>query len=44
MERSGVFDIQSHSHYHAQVFIPVKRIDFYHPGFDANPLGLDIPG
>ncbi|MCO5205971.1 MAG: polysaccharide deacetylase family protein [Anaerolineae bacterium] len=43
MERSGVFDIQSHSHYHAQVFIRPKRIDFYHPGFDANPLGLDIP-
>lgn len=43
MERSGVFDIQSHTYFHARVFVEPHLIDFYHPGFSHNPLGLDIP-
>jgi peptidoglycan/xylan/chitin deacetylase (PgdA/CDA1 family) len=43
MERSGVFNIQSHTYYHARIFVAPHLIDFYHPGFSHNSLGLDIP-
>lgn len=43
MERSGVFDIQSHTYFHARIFVEPHLVDFYHPGFGHNALGLDIP-
>jgi len=43
MQQSGVFDFQSHSHYHARVFVEPRLVDFFHPRFDPNPLGLDGP-
>ena len=43
MDRSGVVDIQSHTYYHDRVFIRPHLIDFYHPRFRQNSLGLDVP-
>jgi len=43
MDRSGVVDVQSHSYYHDRIFIQPKVVDFFHPEFDPNHLGLDIP-
>lgn len=42
LEQSGVMEIESHSHYHARVFIEPKLLDFYHPEF-PDSLGLDVP-
>jgi len=43
MDRSGTIDIQSHTFYHDRVFIQPHLVDFYHPRFRQNVLGLDIP-
>jgi peptidoglycan/xylan/chitin deacetylase (PgdA/CDA1 family) len=43
MERSGVFDIQSHTYFHARIFVEPHLVDFYHPGYGHNALGLDVP-
>ena len=43
MEASGVADIQSHSYYHDRIFTGPELVDFYHPGFGASGLRLDIP-
>ncbi len=43
MDQSGVIDIQSHSHYHARVFISPELEDFYHPGSALNGLMMDVP-
>lgn len=42
MEKSGVFEFESHSHYHDRIFIEPKLIDFFNPDF-PNALGLDAP-
>ncbi len=42
MEKSGVFEFGSHSHYHDRIFIEPKLIDFFNPDF-PNALGLDAP-
>jgi peptidoglycan/xylan/chitin deacetylase (PgdA/CDA1 family) len=43
MERSGVMDMQSHTHYHDNIFISPSLADFHHPALEINPLGLDHP-
>lgn len=43
MDKSGVVDVQSHSYYHDMIFTGPDLEDFYHPNFDHNPLGIDIP-
>jgi hypothetical protein len=43
MDRSGIIDIQSHTYYHDRVFIQPTLLDFYHPRFRQNALGLDVP-
>ncbi|MGD9972846.1 MAG: polysaccharide deacetylase family protein [Desulfatirhabdiaceae bacterium] len=43
MDTSGLMDIQSHSHRHDRIFTGPEVFDFFHPGFDVNPLHLDIP-
>lgn len=43
MEQSGVFDIQSHTFSHARIFVAPQLIDFFHPDFSVNGLGLDVP-
>jgi len=43
MDRSGYVDIQSHTYYHDRVFIQPHLVDFYHPRFRQNALGLDVP-
>jgi peptidoglycan/xylan/chitin deacetylase (PgdA/CDA1 family) len=43
MDRSGYIDIQSHTYYHDRVFIQPHLLDFYHPLFRHNALGLDVP-
>jgi len=43
MDRSGVFDIQSHSCYHDRIFISPELKDFFSPDFSHNPLGMDTP-
>lgn len=42
MEQSGCFEFESHSHYHAQIFIDSQLVDFYHPDF-TDSLRLDVP-
>ena len=43
MDRSGIIDIQSHTYYHDRIFIQPPLLDFYHPAFRQNALGLDVP-
>jgi hypothetical protein len=43
IDKSGVVDVQSHSYYHDLIFTRPELVDFYHPHFDPNPLGIDIP-
>lgn len=43
MEASGTMTFESHTMRHDQVFTGAKRVDFVHPGFYPNPLGLDMP-
>lgn len=43
MDRSGAIDIQSHTYYHDRIFIEPKLVDFFHTGFNHNPLSLDAP-
>jgi hypothetical protein len=43
MARSGVVDVQSHSYYHDLIFTSPGLVDFYHPDYDHNPLGIDLP-
>jgi peptidoglycan/xylan/chitin deacetylase (PgdA/CDA1 family) len=43
MDKSGYVDVQSHSYYHDLIFTGQALMDFYHPGYDHNPLGIDVP-
>jgi peptidoglycan/xylan/chitin deacetylase (PgdA/CDA1 family) len=43
MEQSGVMTFESHTAKHDRVFVGPEVVDFYHPGFERNPLGLDTP-
>jgi hypothetical protein len=43
MEQSGVMHFESHTAHHDQVFVAPQLIDFYHPSYNQNPLGLDTP-
>lgn len=43
MDQSGVMDIQSHTYGHQRVFIRPTLVDFFHPKFGRDGLGLDIP-
>jgi len=38
-----VIDVQSHSHWHARVFVAPRLIDFIHPRFDRHALNLHVP-
>ena len=40
LEKSSVFQMQSHSHYHNRIFVEPKLIDFYNPETKINPLGI----
>ena len=42
MEQSGVFEFESHSFYHARIFVQPKLVDFFHPKY-SNSWNLDIP-
>jgi len=42
MENAGTIEIESHSYYHARIFISPKLVDFYHPEF-PDTLRLDVP-
>lgn len=42
LEQSGVMEIESHSYYHARIFVEPKLVDFFHPSF-PDSLGLDVP-
>lgn len=44
MEQSGVFEFESHSCYHAQIFIEPRLVDFFNPNYSTiNSWRLDIP-
>jgi peptidoglycan/xylan/chitin deacetylase (PgdA/CDA1 family) len=43
MQQSGVIDVQSHSYRHDRIFTSPRLVDFYHPGYDPNPLRIDLP-
>lgn len=43
MDASGVLKIQSHSQYHDLIFTQPNLVDFFHPQFNADGLGLDTP-
>ncbi len=43
MEQSGIFEFESHSFYHAQIFIEPKLVDFFNPNYSTNSWRLDIP-
>ena len=38
-----VIDFQSHSHWHARVFVAPRLVDFLHPRFDRHALNLHVP-
>jgi peptidoglycan/xylan/chitin deacetylase (PgdA/CDA1 family) len=38
-----VIDFQSHSHWHARVFVGPRLVDFLHPRFDRHALNLHVP-
>jgi hypothetical protein len=40
---SDVIDFQSHSHWHARVFISPRLVDFIHPRFDRHAQNLHVP-
>ncbi|HEY9865440.1 MAG TPA: polysaccharide deacetylase family protein [Candidatus Obscuribacterales bacterium] len=42
MEKSGVFEFQSHSYYHGKIFTEPKVIDFFNPDYPNN-LGMQTP-
>lgn len=42
LDQSGVIEIESHSYYHARIFVEPKLVDFYNPQF-PDSLGLDVP-
>ena len=42
MEESKIFEFESHSFYHAQVFIEPKLVDFFHPKY-SHSWSLDTP-
>jgi hypothetical protein len=43
LQASGVMDLESHSYSHSNVFVGAELVDFCHPGFERNPLGMDTP-
>jgi peptidoglycan/xylan/chitin deacetylase (PgdA/CDA1 family) len=43
MEQSRVMHFESHTAHHDQVFVAPRLVDFYHPTYNHNPLGLDTP-
>jgi peptidoglycan/xylan/chitin deacetylase (PgdA/CDA1 family) len=43
MEASGVMTFESHSARHSRIFTAPKLLDFVHPQYQSNPLGLDTP-
>ncbi len=40
---ADVIDVQTHSHWHARVFISPRLVDFIHPGFDRHARNLHVP-
>jgi peptidoglycan/xylan/chitin deacetylase (PgdA/CDA1 family) len=42
MDQSGIIEIESHSYFHARVFVEPKLVDFFNPQ-SADSLGLDVP-
>jgi peptidoglycan/xylan/chitin deacetylase (PgdA/CDA1 family) len=43
MEQSGVMTFESHSARHSRIFTAPQLVDFAHPDYQTNPLGLDAP-
>lgn len=43
MDQSQVFDIQSHTYHHDNIFVGPELVDFFHPQFDPNLLKLNVP-
>jgi len=43
IEQSGVMQFESHTAYHDRVFVSPRLVDFFHPKYAQNPLGLDTP-
>ena len=43
MEQSGVMTFESHTARHDQIYVGPTLVDFFHPHYDHNPLGLDVP-
>jgi peptidoglycan/xylan/chitin deacetylase (PgdA/CDA1 family) len=43
MEASGVMTFESHSARHSRIFTAPQLVDFVHPHYQTNPLGLDTP-
>ena len=43
MDQSKVFDIQSHTYRHDNIFVGPELVDFFHPQFDSNLLKLNVP-
>lgn len=42
INQSGIIEIESHSHFHARVFVEPTLVDFFNPQ-SADSLGLDVP-
>jgi peptidoglycan/xylan/chitin deacetylase (PgdA/CDA1 family) len=40
---ADVIDFQSHSHWHARVFVSPRLVDFIHPRFDRHAQNLHVP-
>lgn len=38
-----VIDFQSHSHWHARIFVSPRLVDFIHPRFDRHAQNLHVP-
>lgn len=43
IEQSGTMTFESHTANHDKTFVTPDLVDFFHPSFETNPLGLDTP-
>lgn len=42
LQDEGLFEFESHSQFHDRIFTGPQLVDFMHPGFVLNNLGLDV--
>lgn len=43
MEQSGAFEFESHTARHDRIFVAPNLVDFFHPSYENNQMGLNVP-